>query len=114
MLFTSVTTQKNVNIFVKTRSIAMNWPKISATTNFSSKKINTIAPEYKRLLLIVWLRRRDRIEDQPPFLTLRQIPKDVSKMIDKIAISTRGVTGAKTDKTAKAKICSFVVIRKPL
>jgi hypothetical protein len=35
-------------------------------------------------------------------------------MIDKIAIRISGVTGDKTDKTAKAKICSLVVIRKPL
>lgn len=114
MLLISVTTQKKVNIFVNTRSIAMNWPKMSATTNFSSRKINTIAPEYKRLLLIVWLRRRDLIETQPPFLTLRQIPKHVSKTIERTAIKTSGVTGAKTDNKAKASICSLVAIKTPL
>jgi len=54
------------------------------------------------------------METQPPFLTLRQIPKHVSKTIESIATKTSGVTGAKTDNTAKAKICSLVVIRKPL
>ena len=114
MLLTSVTTQKKVNIFVNTKSMAINWPRMSATTNFSSRKINTIAPEYSRLLLIVWLRRLDLIETQPPFLTLRQIPKHVSRTIERIATKTSGVTGAKTDNTAKANICSLVVIKKPL
>jgi hypothetical protein len=87
---------------------------MSATTYFSSKNINTIAPEYKRLLLIVWLKRLERIEAQPLFFTLRQIPKHVSKIIARIAIKTSGLTGAKTAKSAKANIWVLVVIRKPL
>jgi hypothetical protein len=50
------------------------------------------------------------METQPPFLTLRQIPKHVSKNIESTAIKTSGVTGARIDNTAKAKICSLVVI----
>lgn len=114
MLFTSVITQKKVKALVNTKSIAMKWPRMSATTNFSRRNINTIAPEYRRLLLIVWLKRLERIEDQPDFLTLRQIPKHVSKMIAKTAIKTSGLTGARIEHTAKRTACSFVLIRKPL
>ena len=114
MLLISVTTQKKVNIFVNTRSTATNWPSMSATTYFSSKNINTIAPEYKRLLLIVWLKRLERIEVHPFFFTLHQMPKVVSNIIARIAIKTSGLTGAKTAKSAKASIWVLVVIRKPL
>jgi hypothetical protein len=37
---------------------------------------------------------RDRIDAHPFFFTLRQIPKAISRMIVKIAISTIGFTGA--------------------
>jgi hypothetical protein len=37
---------------------------------------------------------RERIDAHPFFFTLRQIPKAISRMIVKIAISTIGLTGA--------------------
>jgi len=39
---------------------------------------------------MVWLKRLERIEDQPDFLTLRQMPKHVSKIIDKTATKISG------------------------
>jgi hypothetical protein len=65
-------------------------------------------------LLIVWLKRLERIDDQPPFLTLRQTPKAVSKIIARTAIKTSGLTGAKIDSKEKAKIWALVDIKKPL
>ncbi len=114
MLLTSVITQKKVNAFVNTKSIAIKCPRMSATTNFSSKKMNTIAPEYKRLFEMVCESLRERIEVQPFFLTLRQIPKHVSKMIAKIATKTNGFTGAKIANVDSKKIDSLDFIKIPL
>ena len=114
MLLTSVITQKKVNAFVNTKSIEIKCPRMSATTNFSSKKMNTIAPEYKRLFEMVCESLRERMEDQPFFFTLRQIPKHVSKMIDKIATKTNGFTGAKIANVDNKKIDSLDFIKKPL
>jgi len=75
----------------------MKYPNKSAKTNLSSKKINTIAPEYKRLLEIVLESLRERIDAHPFFRTLLQMPKHISRMIVKIAINTIGLTGANTD-----------------
>lgn len=64
---------------------------------FSSKKINTIAPVYNRLLEIVLESLRERIDAHPFFFTLRQMPKNISRMIVATAISTIGLTGANTE-----------------
>jgi hypothetical protein len=64
--------------------------------NFSRRKINTIAPEYKRLLEIVFESLRELIEHHPFFFTLRHTPNPISKMIVATAIRTIGFTGAST------------------
>jgi hypothetical protein len=46
----------------------------------------------------------------PPFLTERQIPKHVSKIIDKIAIITKGLTGAKIVQMENANKVKLVFI----
>jgi hypothetical protein len=110
MLLISVNTQKVVNALVNTKSIAMKCPNKSATTYFSSRKINTIAPLYKRLLEIVCESLRERIDAHPFFFTLLHIPKAVSKMINKTAIITKGFIGAKIVSTEKANIDNLVFI----
>ena len=40
---------------------------------------------------------RERIDAHPFFFTLRQMPKNISRMIVATAISTIGLTGANTD-----------------
>ena len=64
--------------------------------NFSSKKINTIAPLYKRLLEMVLDSLRERIDAHPFLRTLRQMPKAISRIIVNTAKSTIGLTGANT------------------
>jgi hypothetical protein len=68
----------------------MKYPNKSLRTNFSSKKINTIAPLYKRLLEIVLDNLRERIDAHPFFFTLLHTPKHISKMIVNTAIKTIG------------------------
>lgn len=108
MLFNSVITQKNVNIFVNTKSIAIKCPKISLITNFSKQKINTIDPLYNKLLEIVCESLRERILF--PFFTLRHIPKHVSKIIAVIPIKTSGLIGDKTENKDSSKIDILVFI----
>ena len=85
----------------------MKCAKISAITYFSNKNTKTIAPEYKSVLEIVCESLRERIDFHPPFLTERQIPKHVSKIIAKTAMITKGFTGVKIVKIEKANIDSL-------
>lgn len=87
---------------------------MSATTNFSIKKMNTIAPEYSKDLEIVCESLRDLIEDQPFFFTLRQIPKHVSKIIAKTATKISGLTGDKIASVDNRNTDSLDFIRIPL
>lgn len=96
MLLISVNTQNAVNALVSNKSTAIKYPNKSDITNFSSKKINTIAPLYKRLLEIVLDSLRERMDDHPFFFTLLHMPKHISKMIVATAKSTIGLTGANT------------------
>lgn len=63
---------------------------------------------------MVWLKRLERIEDQPDFLTLRQIPKHVSKIIDKTATKISGLTGERIAHAERMKIDSLDFIKIPL
>jgi hypothetical protein len=47
----------------------------------------------------------------PPFLTERQIPKHVSKIIDKTAMITKGLTGVRIVSTEKTRRESLVFIK---
>ncbi len=87
---------------------------MSETTYFSIKKINTIAPEYSKDLLIVCESRLLLIDFQPPFLTLRQMPKHVSKIIDKTATKISGLTGERIANAERMKIDSLDFIKIPL
>ena len=62
----------------------------------------------------MWLKRLERIEDHPDFLTLRQIPKAVSKIIDKTAIKISGLTGDRIANAERMKIDILDFIKKPL
>ena len=83
---------------------------MSATTNFSNRKTNVIAPVYSKLLEIVCDKRLERIEVHPFFLTERHIPKAVSRIIVNTASKTRGVIGLRTERLAKRKAFTFVDI----
>jgi ABC-type maltose transport system permease subunit len=83
---------------------------MSATTYFSNRKTNVIAPVYSKLLEIVCDKRLERIEVQPFFLTERHIPKQVSRIIVNTASKTRGVIGLRTERLAKRNALTFVDI----
>jgi hypothetical protein len=53
---------------------------------------------------------RERIDAHPFFFTLLQMPKAISRMIVKIAISTIGLTGASRVNIEKANSRSLVFI----
>jgi hypothetical protein len=104
--------QKKVNILVNIKSTAIKCPKISLITNFSNKNTNTIAPLYKRLLEIVCESLRERILF--PFFQLRQIPKQVSKIIEVTANKTKGFIGAKIVSGASRNNLVFIILYKIL
>ena len=95
---------------MSSKSIAMKCARISAITYFSNRNTKTIAPLYKSVLEIVCESLRERMDFHPDFLTLLQMPKQVSKMIAKIATITSGLTGVKIVSTEKTNSESLVFI----
>ena len=88
----------------------MKCARISAITYFSNRNTKTIVPLYKSVLEIVCESLRERIDFHPDFLTLLQMPKQVSKMIAKIATITSGFIGVKIVSTEKTNSESLVFI----